>query len=135
MSKELEAKVETKLSNEEIVEAFEKSVKTLKEKLSKVYGTKEEPYICYTSDIVYKKIKEMSILDENDICSTEWGWFKIINVDKPIKVEVKPYEVKDNPFCNTFKKPFYQVLFEQDKRKYSIQVAGKWRKRKSKIQH
>lgn len=125
-----EVKVENKLSNEEIVEAFEKSLKMLQEQLSKVYGTKEEPYVCYVSDIAYKKIKEMSVLDKNDMCSTERGWVKIINIEKPVKVEAKPYEVKDNPFCNTFKKPFYQDLFKQDKEMYSIKVAGKWRKRK-----
>lgn len=126
-----ETNVETFLSNEEILEALEKSFKWMMEKeTSELYGTKENPYICYVSNGAYKEIKEMNVLDKNDMCSTISGWVKIINFDKPVNVEVNPYEVKDNPFCNTFKKPFYQDLFKQDKRKYSIEVAGKWRKRK-----
>ena len=125
-----ETKTETILSNEEILEALEKSFKWMMEQSEVIYGTKENPYICYVSDGAYKEIKKMNILDEYDMCATEKGWAKIINFEKPVKVEVKPYEVKDNPFCNTFKKPFYQELFKQDKEKYSIQVKGKWRKRK-----
>ena len=126
-----ETNVETFLSNEEILEALEKSFKwMIEQETSELYGTKEKPYICYVSDGAYKEIKKMNILDECDMCATEMGWAKIINFEKPVKVEVKPYEVKDNPFCNTFKKPFYHDLFKQDKRKYSIEVAGKWRKRK-----
>ena len=125
-----ETKTETILSNEEILETLEKSFKWMMEQSEVIYGTKANPYICYVSDGVYKEIKKMNILDEYDMCATEEGWAKIINFDKPFKVEVKPYEVKENPFCNTFKKPYYIDLFKQDKRKYSIEVAVKRRKRK-----
>lgn len=126
-----ETKIETNLSKEEIREAFEKSFQMMKEQSLKVYGTKGEPYVCFVNDFIYKEMQKYFILDENDMYLSICGWVKFINVDKPIKVEVKPYEVKkeDNPFCNTFKKPFYHDLFKQNKEEYSIKVAGKWRKK------
>ncbi len=126
-----ETKEETMLSNEEIIEALKKYFKWMIEQSEVIYGTKENPYYFLCNNNVYKQIKELLPLDKNDMYCYYGGRVKIVNVDKAFeKIEAKPYEVKDNPFCNTFKKPFYQDLFEQDKRKYGIQVKGKWRKRK-----
>lgn len=125
-----ETKIEPNLSKEEFYKKLEEVFECIKKQPVEIIGSKAKPYICYVNDIIYKEMQKYFILDENDMYLSICGWVKFINVDKPIKVEVKPYEVKDNPFCNTFKKPFYHDLFKQDKEMYSIKVAGKWRKRK-----
>ena len=118
------------LSKEEVIQKLEEAFEWMKKQPIEIIGSKENPYYCYCNNEIYKKVKEELPLDENDMYFTISGWVKVINVDKPVKVEVKPYEVKkeDNPFYN-FRNPYFLDLFK-NKEKYSIKVIGKWKKRK-----
>lgn len=125
-------KVGTILPEEEILKKIEEVLEWMKEQPCEIHGSKDKPYYCFCNNEIYKKFKEGLPLDENDMYFTINGWVKVINVNKPFEVEVKPYEVKkeDNPFCNTFKKPFYRDVFKKNKKDYAIKVLGKWSKRK-----
>ena len=99
----------------------------MKKQPIEIIGSKENPYYCYCNNEIYKKVKEELPLDENDMYCWYSGWVKVINVDKPFEVEVKPYEPK---FNNTNYKPFYRDVFKKNKNDYAVKILGKWRKRK-----
>ena len=119
------------IDKEEFFQKLEEAFEWMKKQPVEIIGSKEKPYYCYCNNNIYKKFKEELPLDENDMYCTISGWIKVINVDKPFEVEVKPYEVKkeNNPFCNTFKKPFYHDLFKQNNSAYAVKVLGKWKKK------
>lgn len=120
------------IPKEEMLKKLEEAFEWMKKQPVEMIGTKDNPYYCYCNNEIYKKFKEELPLDENDMYCYYGGWVKVINVDKPFEVEVKPYEVKkeDNPFCNTFKKPFYRDAFKKNKNDYAVKILGKWSKRK-----
>lgn len=120
------------IPKEEFIQKLEEAFEWMKKQPIEMIGTKANPYYCYCKNEIYKKVKEELPLDENDMYCWYGGWVKVINVDKPFEVEVKPYEVKkeDNPFCNTFKNPFYRDVFKKNKNDYAVKILGKWRKRK-----
>ena len=119
------------ISDEEFFKELEETVKHLAEQPVEIYGSKTKPYYFCCSNDIYKKIKELLPLDENDMYCNYGVWVKVINVDNAFgKIEAKPYEVKDIPFCNIFKKPFYQDVFKPSKEKYSIKTVMKGNKRK-----
>lgn len=120
------------ITREEFIEKLKEAFEYMKNKPIEYYGSKEKPYYCMVNNICYLEIKKQKLVDENDMYRTPTGeWVKIINVEIPVKVEVKPYEVEKekNPFCNTFKKPFYHDLFKQNNSAYSVKVLGKWNKK------
>lgn len=120
------------IPEEEFLKGLEETFKSLTKLPVESYGSKTNPYYFCCNNNVYKQIKEELPLDENDMYCHYGVWVKIINVEKPFdfEVEAKPYEVKDIPFCNTFKKPFYQDVFKPSKEKYSIKTVMKGSKRK-----
>lgn len=115
---------------EEFIKSLKETFEYMKNKPVERVGTKEKPLYCMVSNICYLECKKQKLIDENDMYRMPTGeWAKIINVGNPLKVEVKPYEVEkeDNPFCNTFKEPFYKPLYVKDKSMYALKVQGKWR--------
>ena len=82
-------------------------------------------HYCYCNNEIYRKFKEELPLDENDMYCHYAGYVKVINVDKPFEVEVKPYEPK---FNNTNYKPFYHDVFKNDNSSYAVKVLGKRKK-------
>ena len=119
------------MNSEELLKQLKETFEYLKNKPIERYGTKDKPYYCLVGNKVYEYIKQNKLCDENDMYRMPTGeWVKIINVNNPVKVEVKPYEVEKekNPFCNTFKKPFYHDLFKQNNSAYEVKVLGKWKK-------
>ena len=115
---------------EEFLKELEEKFKRLTKLPVEANDSKTNIYYFYCNNSVYKKFKEVFPLDENDMYCYCGVLVKIINVDNYIKAEVKPYEVKDNQFCNTFKKPFYQDLFKPSKEKYVIKTGMKVSKKK-----
>ena len=118
------------IPEEEFLKELEETFKSLAKLPVDSHGSRTNPYYFCCNNNVYKQIKEELPLDENDMYCNYGVWVKIINVEKSFEVEAKPYEVKDTPFCNTFKKPFYQDVFKPSKEKYSIKTVMKGNKRK-----
>ena len=118
------------IPEEEFLKELEETFKSLTKLPVESYGSKTNPYYFCCNKNVYKQIKEELPLDENDMYCYYGVWVKIINVEKSFEVEAKPYEVKDNSFCNTFKKPFYHDVFKPSKEKYGIKTVMKGSKRK-----
>lgn len=116
---------------EEFIKGLKEAFEYMKNKSVDRYGSKGKPFYCMVSNICYLEIKKQKLVDENDMYRLPTGeWVKIINVEIPVKQEVKPYRVEkeDNPFCNTFKEPFYKPLYTKDKSMYALKIQGKWRK-------
>lgn len=111
---------------EEMIKKLKEAFEWMEKQSIEIIGSKVNPYYCYCNNEIYKKFKELP-LDENDMYCTINGWVKVINVDKPFEVEVKPYEPK---FNNTNYKPFYREVFKKNENDYAVKVLGKWRKRK-----
>ena len=115
---------------EEFIKTLKETFEYLKNKPVEYYGSKQKPLYCMASNVCYLEAKKQKLVDENDMYRMPTGeWVKFINVELPVKQEVKPYEVekKDNPFCNTFKQSFYKPLYVKDKSKYALKIQGKWR--------
>ena len=116
---------------EEFIKNLKEAFEYMKNKSVERVGTKAKPLYCMVSNKCYLEIKKQKLVDEKDMyrMPTTGEWVKIINVENPVKQEVKPYEVEkeDNPFCNTFKEPFYKPLYVKDKSMYALKVQGKWR--------
>lgn len=114
------------IDKEDFIQKLEEAFEWMKKQPVEIIGTKANPYYCYCNNEIYKKVKEELPLDENDMYCTICGWVKVINVDKPFEVEVKPYEPK---FNNTNHKPFYHDVFKENKNDYAVKVLGKWKKK------
>lgn len=110
---------------EEFIQKLEEAFEWMKKQPVEIIGSKEKPYHCYCNNKIYKKFKEELPLDENDMYCNYGTWVKVINVDKPFEVEVKPYEPK---FNNTNHKPFYHDIFKKDNSNYAVKVLGKRKK-------
>lgn len=111
---------------EEFIKKLEEAFEWMKNRPVEIYGSKDKPYYFYCNNVLYKRLKEELPLDENDMYCNWGSWVKVINVDKPFEVEVKPYEPK---FNNTNYKPFYHDVFKQNKNDYAVKVLGKWKKK------
>lgn len=115
------------ITAEEIIQKVKETLEYLEKQPVEIIGTKAKPYYYYCSDSLYEKIKELLPLDENDMYCDYGSWVKVINVDKPFEVEVKPYEPK---FNNTNHKPFYHDVFKKNKNDYAVTVLVKRGKKK-----
>lgn len=117
---------EDELTPEMFFEGLKEAFEYMKNKPVERVGTKEKPLYCMVSNVAYLETKKQKLVDENDMYRMPNGeWVKVINVDKPFEVEVKPYEPK---FNNTNYKPFYHDVFKKDNSYYAVRVLGKWKK-------
>lgn len=56
-------------------------------------GTKENPYIYLTSQELYDKMKEIKLIDDNDMYTSYCGWTKVYVV-KPLSQEYEQLKLK-----------------------------------------
>lgn len=113
-------------SEEEIIQTLKEAFEYMKKRSIEIIGTKDNPYYYYCNSVIYKKIKEELPLDKNDMYYCNGDYIKVINVDKPFEIEVKPYEPK---FNNTNYKPFYRDVLKKNENDYAVRVLGKWKKK------